>query len=79
MFKEQDAEVDIPGYYFSEEVAVAPRTALSVDRHFSDIKDQFWATWYRFKPVETRRIVLDEYRKKHDIISGFAEIEPTAP
>ena len=99
LFKEQEAEVDIPSYYFSEEAAggtrtrpfdpnnpttwpsiaaVPPRTRLSVDSHFSDIKDQFQVTWYKFNPVETRRIVLEAYRNMRNMIPGFIEIELTA-
>ena len=79
LFREQDAEVDIPGYYFSAEVAAAPRTILLVDSHFSDIKNQVWTTWFRFKPRETRQVVLEEYRKKRDRIPGFIDIAPTEP
>ena len=76
LFMEESAEVDVPGFFAEGPTLLmdVKRTVISVDNHFSDIKDQFRATWSKFKPKETRQIIMEEYNKKRGQISGFVEI-----
>ena len=82
LFKEEAAEVDVAGY-FTEVPPTQPgrddllqvRPKLIVDSHFSDVKDRGWTTWFKFDPQKTRRVILEEYRKKHDKIRDYVEIK----
>jgi len=82
LLKEEAAEVDIAGY-FTEIPPTQPgrddllqvRPRLIVDSHFSDVKDRGWTTWFKFDPQKTRRVILEEYRKKHDKIRDYVEIK----
>ena len=82
LFKEEAAEVDVAGY-FTEVPPTQPgrddllqvRPKLLIDSHFSDVKDRGWTTWFKFDPQRTRRVILDEYKKKRDKIRNYVEIE----
>lgn len=83
LFKEETAEVDVTGYYTEvpptqpgrDELLLPQRPKLLIDSHFSDVKDRGWTTWFKFDPPKTRRVILEEYRKKRDRIKDFVEIE----
>lgn len=77
LFMEETAEVDVPGFFTEGATVQVERTLISIDKYFSDVKDRFWATWFKFKPKETRSVVLEEYNKKRDRIRGFVKIEET--
>jgi len=77
LFQEQFAEVDAPGLF--PEGFEVERTPLNIDTQVSDIKDLNRATWFRNDPKKTRRLVLEEYRKKRKEIPDFVEIEGTGP
>ena len=87
LFKEETAEVDVTGYYTEvpptqpgrDELLLPQRPKLLVDSHFSDVKDRGWTTWFKFDPQKTRRVILEEYKKKRDRIKDFLEIEETGP
>jgi len=79
LFKEETAEVDVEGYYTEvpptqpgrDELLLQQRPKLLIDSHFSDVKDRGWTTWFKFDPQKTRRVILEEYRKKRDKDQGL--------
>jgi hypothetical protein len=63
LLKEKNAIVDIAS------LLVTPGTLpgavpLSLDLHFSDVKDINYATWSRDNPAEAIRLLVKEYKKK---------------
>ena len=74
LLKEKNATVDVKSLVGETvNLAVAAPT-LSIDSHFSDIKDVNCAEWSRLDPATTIRVLVQEYRKKQDKIQGFVEI-----
>ncbi len=78
LFKEAQAQVDIPGFLKDAPDLILSRVKLDLDSHFSDVKDIYCAVWNRFEIRGTVRKILEEYRKKKGEIEGYIEIpEPT--
>ena len=66
---EQEAEIDVKNFY--KEALDLPNPILSIDKHFSDIKDNFHITYDRYNMKDFRSMIKDEYEnilKKVEII-----------
>ena len=74
LLKEEDATVDIFGYFGDAVGLTVAAPSIDVDKQFSDVKDQNYAPWNRFAFGKTVRLVWEEYRKKKDTIPGYVEI-----
>jgi hypothetical protein len=75
LLKEKNATVDVKSLVGGETVSLGVAApVLSIDSHFSDIKDVNYAEWSRLDPVATIKTLVQEYRKKKTKIKDFIEI-----
>jgi nucleoside 2-deoxyribosyltransferase len=73
-FKEVEAQVDIRGFFGHAPNLNLDPVALDLDKHFSDSKDVYCASWNRFEIKKTARTIWEEYRKKKDEIVDYIDI-----
>jgi hypothetical protein len=75
LLKEKNATVDVKSLVGAETVTLGiAAPVLSIDSHFSDIKDVNYAEWNRLDPVATIKTIVQEYIKKRTKIEDFIDI-----
>jgi nucleoside 2-deoxyribosyltransferase len=71
LLKEKDATVDIRSYLGDAVTLGVTSPKLTVDSHFSNVKDLNYAEWNRLDPAGTVKLILQEYRKKKSKLQTF--------
>ena len=74
VFKESSASVDI-GHFFDGVVDLALKAPrIDLDKHFSDTKDRFYATWSRYEIEKTLKTIWEAYDKSCAGSSSYVKI-----
>ncbi|MBU4467114.1 tetratricopeptide repeat protein [Patescibacteria group bacterium] len=60
---EDEATVDVPGFFPVATEDLPPKPQVDMDRHFSDVKDRFYLRYNRNKPKQIRSLLQSEHRK----------------
>lgn len=65
---EEEATVDIPGFFPDDTDGLPQKPPINMDRHFSDVKDRFYLRYDKNKPKQIRTLLEAEHRKLSDQI-----------
>ena len=67
---EDEASVDIPGFFTTSTENLPPKPQIDMDRHFSDVKDRYYLRYNKNNPKQIRLLLQTEYRKLSSQIEG---------
>lgn len=60
---EENATVDVKGYFANQDEVPVSAPTIDIDKHFSDVKDRFYVRYNRNKPKQIRATLKAEYSK----------------